>query len=176
MDKHVLLPHARSRVKIVGDLAVKGLFHIRASPRHPEHLDENDARRVIDTKIAFGWVDQMLGGVTGDDLEFVVLRHFGNFDHRGVNDLADDLGQFRCRGIADVYSCQRHGGPFNGIGWVEGAPALRELKPVPPSGLASTESRKPPLFHLRAAPASFAALSPKAGAPFQTPPCPWRSS
>jgi hypothetical protein len=112
-NKNVLLSHIRSRVKIVGYPAVEGLLHICGPPCQPEDLNKNDARRVIDSEIACVGVDQLLGSVPCDDLKLVMLRDFSNLNHRVVYDVADRLGQFGCRVIADIYSYQRHFGPFD---------------------------------------------------------------
>src|ERR1700722_6216699 len=74
-DPDVLFAHALLFVKLVGDAPVEFFLHLGRATGDPGDLDEDDVGRVVDAEIAVLRINDFIGGMTRDDLKFVVHRY-----------------------------------------------------------------------------------------------------
>jgi hypothetical protein len=107
-DPYILFSNASFLMDFIGNMAIEFFLNVGRSATHPGHLDEDEARGIVQAEISFLWENHLVSDVTIDDLEFVVRRDIGDFHHRPVNSLAYDSNEF-VRGIfAYVDSRERH--------------------------------------------------------------------
>src|SRR5882757_9523620 len=108
IDPYILFSNAALLVDFVGNLAVEFFLDIGRSAGDPSHLDKNEAGGVLHAEVTLLRVNNLVGRVTIDDLEFVVRRNIRDFHHRPVNRVAHDPNEL-VRGIfTDVASGERH--------------------------------------------------------------------
>src|ERR1700731_800308 len=108
VDPDVLFADAGLRVNFVGNAPVELLLDVGRAAADPGHLDDDEVRRVLDTKIALLRIDDLVGAVASHDLELVVDRYIRNFDHRTVDGLADDSNALGGRVLVEVDSDEWH--------------------------------------------------------------------
>src|SRR3981081_654272 len=116
-DPDVLLAYALPRVNFVGNVLIELLLYLGRATADPGDLDDDQVWRVVDAQIALLRIDDLVWLVPGDDLEFVVVRHVRDPDHRVVDSVADIPDAFARSGFADVDSDERHDGVLTGIGF-----------------------------------------------------------
>src|SRR3979490_3364756 len=93
-DPDVLLAYALPRVNFVGNVLIELLLYLGRATADPGDLDDDQVWRVVDAQIALFRIDDLVRLVASDDLEFVVVRHVPDRDHRIVDSVADIADAF----------------------------------------------------------------------------------